>query len=686
MRKNFYKLSAVLLLLSVTLSIFAASTPAANDGKWYYVKSQRFNTGGPWWTFDTKVIPGAFTKADNQKFTLVSVGETDKVTIKEFGGTLMAIKGAFNATGPATGWTITSNIVNGIQGYAFPGEEQGLHQGAGSWDWEVRAGGWYDLTDFCTFFFYEVSADAELNIAIDEATERLNTATIGSRGGQTPQTAYDNYLAAINTAKTTLGSTDAGAIATAIENLNTATATFISAKVTFVQSSTSATPIWYLIKTAGRGGLGATLYTNGSNAQMRWNSTDKNVAADGTSTGDAAPALKYLFRFELQSDKSYRIVNASLPNGEVLQAAAGGYSSNEIKYGTPSNPTSTWNLIALGYNTTLNIDEIKFKSTGNGTVFHAADGNTMVSYDGGAGSASAWYVEQYTGNVSSLYKPELEAKIAAAQTLLTNTTEGTTFGQYSATERTALTQAIATAQAIYDEAASTETETAIIDLNNAIDSYKATINTNKTSLLSANANNYKWYSIRSTSTATYAMGKVISSTGRLENEKFTFENVSDPVADTQLFRFELSGENVAIINKANGFYIAANGAISATSTAFPLILLSDGYSFNIGSGGNALHAQATGSHMVTYQGSAGSASAWAFDFVKEETKISTGTNHNLMQQTYIIRTTNKVITVDGVENFDIFSISGQKQNKTQALESGIYIVRIQNQAFKVNVK
>lgn len=53
---------------------------------------------------------------------------------------------------------------------------------------------------------------------------------------------------------------------------------------------------------------------------------------------------------------------------------------------------------------------------------------------------------------------------------------------------------------------------------------------------------------------------------------------------------------------------------------------------------------------------------------------------------YIIRTINKVITVDGVENFDIFSISGQKQNKAQALESGIYIVRIQNQAFKVNVK
>lgn len=66
---------------------------------------------------------------------------------------------------------------------------------------------------------------------------------------------------------------------------------------------------------------------------------------------------------------------------------------------------------------------------------------------------------------------------------------------------------------------------------------------------------------------------------------------------------------------------------------------------------------------------------------------STTGNVNATANTkYTICTTKKVITVDGVENFEVFSIIGQKQNKTQALENGIYIVRIQNQAFKVNVK
>jgi hypothetical protein len=109
--KNFLlKSFAILILIGSTLPLFAASTPAANDGKWYYVKSQRFNTGGPWWTFDTTgkfVVPGALTMANNQKFTLVEIGATGKVTVKDHSGLLLnATTGSgvvFDAIGAVTG-------------------------------------------------------------------------------------------------------------------------------------------------------------------------------------------------------------------------------------------------------------------------------------------------------------------------------------------------------------------------------------------------------------------------------------------------------------------------------------------------------------------------------------------------------------------------------------------------------
>ena len=396
------------------LPLFAASTPAANDGKWYFVKSQRFGSGGPWWTFDAinkVVIPGALTKADKQKFTLTEIGTSGKVNVKDFSGLFITATtgtGTFTETGAAEGWTITPNTVAGVSGYAFPGENYGLHQGSGGWNWHVAAG-WYNLTDNCTFFFYEATADVDLNIAIDDATVRLNTAIVGTGIGQTPQADINTYQNAINTAKTTLGSTNATAIQNAINALATATTTFIYAKIPVVQSSTSTSPVWYLIKNTVRSGKGATLYTNGLNAQMLCTTAANTIAADGTGTGTVAPALKYLFRFEIQTNGSYRIVNAALPAGEALQGASGGSSSSPINYGTATTPPTTWNLNFLGYNTTLAVNEIKFVSTGNGTIFHDAGQNALVSWDAATGSASAWYIEQYTGNVSSLYQTQYDA-------------------------------------------------------------------------------------------------------------------------------------------------------------------------------------------------------------------------------------------------------------------------------------
>lgn len=696
MRKFLQRSFALLLVLGITAIAFAATTPTANDGKWYYVKSQRFNTGGPWWTFDETgkfVIPGALTKANNQKFTVVEIGTTGKVTLKDYSGLLLTAKTGsqsitdlFDATGAATGWTITPNAVNGVNGTAFAGENSGLHQGSAGWGWKV-ASGWYSLTDNCTFFFYEAREDFDLHLAIDDATTRLTTTVVGSGKGQTPQDAVDAYQSAINTAKTTLGSTNATDLQNAIAALASATTTFINAKVPLVTSSTSASPVWYLIKNTNRGGKGATLYTNGMNNQLKNTTVANTILADGSSTGAAAPTLNHLFRFEKQADATYKIINAALPDGEINQAASGGSTSSPVKYGTVASPK--WNLNLIGYNATLAVDEIKFVSTGNGTVWHADGSNNLVSWDGGTGTASAWYVEVYTGDLNPLYKVGLTNKIAQAENLASNVATGITFGQTDATSKTTLADAIVTAKNIHDNAATTPQQfvDATNTLETAMGTFRQSIIKTYSSLLSANSAQYRWFWIKSTSTNAYCKDYVISAGTRAIGEKFTYEIPTEEPSDAQLFRFELNEENTAIthiINKA-GNYVASDGAIRATSTAgntFTVIQLTDGYSFNIKpSSVAALHAQNTGTHIVNYAGEAGSASAWKMVFAMETPKVVTSTS--TADNKVVIRLENKQIKVEGAESFEVYSVNGQKVNAQSRLESGVYLIKVNNDITKV---
>jgi hypothetical protein len=696
--KNFLLRSfAILMLIGLTLPLFAASTPAVDDGKWYYVKSQRFDTGGPWWTFnatDNVAVPGALTKADNQKFKLVAVGETGNVTLQDYSGLKITAsndpRGLWDATGPATGWTLTANTVNGVTGYAFPGENAGLHQGASSWNWRVAAG-WYSLADNCTFFFYEVGEDLELNIAIDDAKTRLALTTVGTGIGTTPQSAVDTYQAAIATASGTLGSTDATAIQNAINALATATAAFVDAAIPLVTSSTAENPVWYLIKNTARGGKGSTVFTTTFGGQLRATTAVNTVKADGTSTGAAAPTLNHLFRFERLSDGTYKIVNAAMASGEVLQAASGGYSSQAINYGTPAS--TKWKLGLFGYNATLDINELKISSAGNNTVWHLDGGNSVLSYDGGAGTASSWYTEVYTGDVTPLFITGLTNKLAEAKTLYIATLTGTRFLNAPQAARTAFADAIATAQAIYDDPASTPESylPAAEALDAAIIAYKPNIIKTPATLLSESNDKYRWYWIKSTATQAYAKDMVISAGMRDVGEKYTFEPKAEQISDNQLFRFELTDDQTAVLHIINktGTYMASNGAITEASTAgntFAINPLVDAYSFNIKpTSVSALHAQATGSHIVNWAGAVGSASAWTFEYAMETPKMITS-NQKLNNDRYTIRLENSVIKVDGVETFEVYSVSGQRINQHTPLNSGVYLIKFNNVVEKVMVR
>ncbi len=135
--------------------------------------------------------------------------------------------------------------------------------------------------------------------------------------------------------------------------------------------------------------------------------------------------------------------------------------------------------------------------------------------------------------------------------------------------------------------------------------------------------------------------------------------------------------------------MANNGAIATTSTAdnnFALNLLADGYSFNIKPTSlNAIHAQETGAHIVNWPGDAGTSSAWVFEYALETPRITTALNNSEMSE-YKIKVSDRMISVEGESEFEIYSVTGQKLDKQFRLATGVYFVKLNNATVKVIVR
>ena len=224
----------------------------------------------------------------------------------------------------------------------------------------------------------------------------------------------------------------------------------------------------------------------------------------------------------------------------------------------------------------------------------------------------------------------------------------------------------------------------------ALSTFPLAINTDVILLVSANAGMNKWFRLINDMAGTgYASGKAMSSNGRLKGEPYTYED-KDIYSDAQLFRFELTPDQTQVanmINKASEMYVSAGGLLDSVSTAgnnFEIKQLGKTRSFWIDptlEDTDPLHAAAAGTHIVNWLADAGSASAWIFEFARETTDVK-----NLLPFTNKIRTANGIITIDGVENFEVYSITGQKQNHKQRLVTGVYIVKVNNSVQKVVLK
>lgn len=379
----------------------------------------------------------------------------------------------------------------------------------------------------------------------------------------------------------------------------------------------------------------------------------------------------------------WKIVVDELEGGYDLVNENGYYASSTLVSNnlSCSDIPTAWEIEAQTNGTSVGF---RFITLDGGTVLHQRN-NPMSKED------PTLYIMNYTPeDKASIWKftsitDMITSNITTLSNLLAKTPEGSAFGQYATAARTALQTKINEFKALTLSTLSVEQlKTLNADIQTAKQTYMASINMDMAQLIST-AESPKWFKIVSNSGLTYCQDSVMTADGVTELGKtFLFES---PVqkSDKQLWRFETDddGNWVGIVNKATGWYMNENGDADAEpTTTFTLKLLEDGVSFNIiPAGKNPLHAQKTGLEIVTYQGGAGTASAWKFVEEKTNTAISSVATDNC--KVYVA---NGKVVVEGSENYSVFTIAGQQVNAKATLGAGVYVVKVNNKAIKVVVK
>lgn len=392
-----------------------------------------------------------------------------------------------------------------------------------------------------------------------------------------------------------------------------------------------------------------------------------------------------LFRFELNTDKTAATTIVNKANSLYV-----GFNGTMV-----ATPTIDVEFQITG------LDNATFwiKPTTASPLHAAASGVEILNWNSSIGSASAWKIEFVKEeDVTDFTAPYLSARTTArAKYEAVLLVSGIEIGQYSSASVLTFNTVLTTEEA-KDAATLTPAQQlqGIMDLEAAIAAL--VINNDIKLLVSTTPNTVKWFRLinGAATSVTYASGKAMSSNGRLVAEPFTFED-KDVTSLNQLFKFELNGDQTKVsnmVNNANSLYMAADGLIATTSTAgneFEITQLAGGRSFwihptvmDVTDPANPyrldpLHAAAAGTMILNWNSGVGSASAWIFEFVKEETTAV----KNVQAFTYKVNTLNNIITVDGVENFEVYSAIGQKQNINKALISGVYFVKVNNAVKKV---
>lgn len=177
--------------------------------------------------------------------------------------------------------------------------------------------------------------------------------------------------------------------------------------------------------------------------------------------------------------------------------------------------------------------------------------------------------------------------------------------------------------------------------------------------------------------------------GKIIHNKLSAATTSDHA----LWQIVNVSEVTLLKNKATGWFMVGSHSVGASGSAYSSTSLEAAPNQFI------MKTADVTSYTNTWQNNlcdrlslvttANSMLAWYF--VVEPGSLSnynlvSGYNKTENDVNYTIRTVSNVITVDGADNFELYTISGQQLNKLQPVRSGLYIVKVDNQSFKVNVR
>jgi hypothetical protein len=301
--------------------------------------------------------------------------------------------------------------------------------------------------------------------------------------------------------------------------------------------------------------------------------------------------------------------------------------SNTIITTQPNMPANGLRFIASDINTNKTVRFWVENIEGSTPAYRLHAGGSghnwgLMTWTGDRYDNSSWLFMSYVEALKLNLKLELENTRAQYDASV----EGSIIGQYSKESRDALFAVIDRVDKLNLDDLTAED---VIENTNALKEAAANFvcNTDVTTLESATPHlTDRWFRIVNAATADYAKNKAMSSNGRELTQKFTFETI-DTASDAQLFRFELNEAKTAvraIANKANKYYLGANGAIVETPTVGVEFAISalDNFSFWIVPTGFApIHAAQSGTEILNWNSGAGSASAWKFEYVKEESNV-----------------------------------------------------------------
>lgn len=296
--------------------------------------------------------------------------------------------------------------------------------------------------------------------------------------------------------------------------------------------------------------------------------------------------------------------------------------------------------------------------------------------------------ENYIKVLAESYKTELSSTIAASQNFLDTSVEGTDPGQFTSASRTTFASAIAGATEVLNTATTNEAVQAGTD---ALKSAKSTYisSTNMPIISDATAG---WYYIKGTRPEnTYITDK---------SDDNTIFNTTLIPDDTQIWKFVVNtsgtANGFAIQNKSTSEYIntdlANNQKLNSVATLpvnnlkfIPSDILSEGllhfWIENAEGSSPALRLHGGGEghnyNVMNWTGGPYDNSSWKIIPVPD-TSTSTKDVENTQ---FKIAINNGVISVDGVNSFELYSISGQKVNEIAAQSSGVYILKV-NEFYK----